>query len=202
MKFKVPFCMQESYTDCGPIGLKMILEYFGEKYSREELSKLVDSDKSGITWTIGIARAAAQLGFKTEFYTTYLGVNPKIYELEFIQRYADSRSDSKRKVKRLIKDAVKLGVKIEERSLSLSEILSNITEDCIPLIGLDWGIVDKRDFFIGHLVPIVGYTKKNIYVHNPSLWKPYKNMSIQRNTFESARKSSGTDEEIVYIHRK
>ena len=79
MKLKIPFYKQESRRDCGPTALQMILEYLGEPHSRKELMDLVDSDKSGITWTLGLAKAATQLGFKTEFYTKKLGVNPENY---------------------------------------------------------------------------------------------------------------------------
>ena len=67
MKFQIPFYKQEDKNDCGPIALKMVLEYLGEKHSRKELMDLVDSDKSGITWTSGLAVAAAELGFKSGF---------------------------------------------------------------------------------------------------------------------------------------
>jgi len=77
MRLNIPFYKQENKTDCGPIVLKMVLEYLGGKYSREELMDLVDSGKSGITFTIGLAKTAAELGFETEFYTSFFGSKSK-----------------------------------------------------------------------------------------------------------------------------
>ena len=202
MKLRVPFYKQESKNDCGPTALQMILEYFKEQHSREELINLVDSDKSGVTWTLGLARAVAELGFKTEFYTICLGFNPKNYELEYYQKESDGASSSQQKLERLRKEAHKLGVKIEERSLSLEELLSKVSKNCIPIILLDWSKIKGTPDFIGHFVPIVGYDEKNVYVHNQGFHNTSAFLSINRKLFEEARKAKGTDEDIVYIHRK
>src|SRR3989344_8210775 len=134
MKLRVPFYKQESKNDCGPTALQMVLEYFKEPHSREELMNLVDSDKSGITWTLGLANAVAELGFKTEFYTTCLGFNPKNYELEYYQKEADKPSSSEGKLKRLQIESHQLGVKMEEISLTLEQLISKISKDCVPIV--------------------------------------------------------------------
>jgi hypothetical protein len=202
MKLKVPFYKQESKNDCGPVALRMVLEYLGEPHSREELINLVDSDKSGVTWTLGLARAVAKMGFKTEFYTTCLGFNPKNYELEYYQKEADKPSSSERKLKRLQIESHQLGVKMEEKSLTLKQLISKISKDCVPIVLLDWNRVRGKESYQGHFVPIVGYDDENIYVHNHGEIDPKEFVAIKRDLFDEARKSKGTDEEIVFIHKK
>lgn len=86
----------------------------------------------------------------------------------------------------------------------MEKILSKTSENCIPIILLDWNIVrNKREkSYQGHFVPIVGYGPRNIYVHNHGLKNPRAFRSIPKKTFEKARKSQGTDEDILFVYRK
>ena len=203
MRYKVPFYEQKSVNDCGPTALQMVFEYLDKKqYSREEIAKLVDGEKSGMTWTLGLARASAALGFETEFYTTCLGFNPDNYDIDFYQKEADSPDKTKRKIEMLRVDAVRLGVKMAEKSLSLEEILRKIDSSCIPVILLDWGKIKGSDKFTGHFVPIVGYDKENVYVHNQGELNPGAFIAIRKELFDISRKSAGTDEDIIFVHRK
>ena len=54
----------------------------------------------------------------------------------------------------------------------------------------------------GHFVPVVGYDKKNVYVHNHGLNNPLSFLPIKKEIFEEARKAKGTDEDIIVVHRK
>ena len=63
MLLKVPFYIQ-GINECGPAALQMVLEFFGEEHNREKIKKLVESESTGATWTTGLAKTAAQLGFK------------------------------------------------------------------------------------------------------------------------------------------
>ena len=202
MKLRVPFYKQESKNDCGPTALQMVLEYFKEPHSREELMNLVDSDKSGITWTLGLANAVAELGFKTEFYTTCLGFNPKNYELEYYQKESDGVLSSQQKLERLRKEALRLGIQMAERSLSLEELLSKVSRNCIPIVLLDWSKIKGTLDFIGHFIPIIGYDEENVYVHNQGFHNTQAFLPIKRELFEEARKAKGTDEDIIFIYRK
>ena len=202
MRLEVPFYKQESKNDCGPTVLKMALEYLGEHYSRERLLELVDSDKSGITWTLGLARAAAELRFKTEYYTTCLGFNPKNYELKYYQKEADDSSESKLKLEKLKLESHKLGMEMKEISLPIDKLLSKISKNCLAIILLDWSKIRETKYFIGHFVLIVGYDEENVYVHNQGAHNPQAFLPINRILFEEARKANGTDKDIIYIYRK
>jgi hypothetical protein len=103
--------------------------------------------------------------------------------------------------KKLVEDAQKAGVRLEERTISLGELLRNVTNHSIPIILLDWNIVRgaKEKGYYGHFVPIVGYDDENVYVHNHGLNNPKAFLPIKRDILEEARKAQGTDEDIVYV---
>lgn len=202
MKLKVPFYKQTDKNDCGPTALEMVLEYLGEHHSREKLSKLVDSESGGATWTLSLAKVSRELGFRTEFYTTYLGMNPENYELEFYKKETDGQDLAMNKLEKLKIDAHKLDVLMEEKSLSNEEILSRINKNCLAIVLLDWSKIKGSENFQGHFVPIVGYDEKKIYVHNQGHSETKEYFEIDLEIFEKARKSKGTDEDIVFIYRK
>ncbi len=202
MKLNIPFYKQESKNDCGPTALQMVLEYLGEKYSKKKLINLVDSDKSGTTWTLGLAVAAAKLGFQAEFYSKHIGFNPENYELEFYKKETDGMDSNKLKLEKLKLEADKLKVKIQEKIFTLNELLSKISESSVAIILLDWSKIKQTDSFMGHFVPIVGYDDENILVHNQGFHNSGEFIKINKNLFDEARKSKGTDEDIVYIYRK
>ncbi len=201
MRLDVPFYKQTTSLNCGPVALKMVLAYFG----KDEPIKLLE-EKTGIeegkgVSTIQIAIAAASLGYRTDFYSKHVLFNEENLEYKFYQEHGNVDLE---RSKRLAKNARELGVNIHERSLSLEELLGFVTKDSIPIVLLNWNVVkgkNEKDYQ-GHFVPIVGYDKQNVYVHNHGLKNTQKFMPIQRETFDEARKSEGTDEDIVIIYRK
>jgi len=92
-------------------------------------------------------------------------------------------------------------VDVEERTLSLDEILSYIKQDSAIIILLDWNIITGGEGYQGHFVPVVGFDSKYIYVHNHGFLNPTPFLPISRELFEKARKSRGTDEDIVIIFK-
>lgn len=115
MKLDVPFYLQEKITDCGSTALKMILDFFGTNFNKDEITKLSYVESNGATWTIGLANAAAKLGFKTEFYSIFV-FNEENYELDFYKKYSDGVVNNEDKIGYLINLAKKLNVKIVEKN--------------------------------------------------------------------------------------
>ncbi len=200
MKLNVPFYVQ-GHNECGPVSLQMVLEFLGNKQDKDILKKNLQSESSGTTWTLDLARISAKLGFKTEFYSKSLGFNPENFNLEFYKKETDGADQAKQKLVKLQHDCLKLGVSLHEKTLSLNEVLSKINESSTAIVLLNWRIIKNQEGFTGHFLPIVGYDDKNVFVHDsgPNNATPY--FAIERSLFDKARKSKGTDEDIVFINR-
>lgn len=199
VKLDVPFYVQGK-NECGQTSLRMIFDYLGKKISNEKINEIVDPEGSGATWTIGLANAAAKIGFKVKFYSKHVGFNPENYELEFYEKVTDGKDNSKNKLEKIIKESKELGIGIGEKRISIEDILKEVNEDCVPLILLDWNVVLNKEGYQGHFVPIVGYDDKNVYVHNAG-GEEGKFFSIDKGKFDRARKAKGTDEDVVFIYR-
>ena len=196
MRLKVPYFEQENDNDCGPNALKMVLSYFEKEYSISELTKFCELKEGKGLGSSGICLAVRKTNFNCEFYSLNLEVNLDNYELDFYKKYSDDIDF----INSISKKARELGTEMFEKSLSLEEIISKISENCVPIVLLNWSEIDnKSDKYRGHFVPIVGYDKENIYVHTGHNFQ--ENFGISHGIFEKARKSQGTDEDIIFISK-
>lgn len=202
MRLNVPFYKQTTKLNCGPAALKMTLAFFGEEYDLALLEESVGIKEGFGISTVQIALGAARLGFTTELYSTSIGFNESNSDLEFYKKYVES--DLGKRYKEMISEARKLGIVLEERSLTIEEILSKVGENSLPIVLLDWNVVkgEREKGYQGHFVPVVGYNEKGVFVHNHGLNIPKEFLEIPKNIFEEARKAKGTDEDIVFIYRK
>jgi len=200
MKLKVPFYEQTTEQNCGPVALKMVLEFLGERFSVEELEKAANTKEKEAVFTIQLAIAAKRPGFNVDFYSKNLKLNEENLNLEF---YKKNTSLVSKDINKFLREAEKLGVKLHERAVNREEITSFISKDSVPIIILDWSIITEKPEkgFVGHFVPIVGYNKDSFYVHNHGFINPKPFLQIKKETFEKARKSLGTDEDILVIQK-
>lgn len=199
MKLDVPFYKQTTPLNCGPVALKMVLAYFGKDFPTELIEEKVGiKEGKGVT-TTRLAIASADFGFKTKFFSKSLLFNKENLKLDFVKKYVDE-ADVKES-KKLVEEATNKGVKLQEKTLSLEEILSYVTEESIPIILIDWNIIVNREGYLGHFAPIVGYDKENIYIHQHSFDNPTPFFSIKKDLFDKARKAQGTDEDILIIYK-
>lgn len=197
----IPYIKQKNEFDCGPTVAQMVLKYFDVPISYEEIKKQVFSDSKGTTWTIGIANCLADNNLHVEYYTKVLGINPKLFELNYYQKLTDGLDASKRKLLELFNNSIKKGVHIEEKTFSITEVLDKISKDVVCISLLDWGKIIQHNGYIGHFVPIVGYDENNIFVHNPDNINGSANFKIEKELFDIARKSVGTDEDLIFISK-
>ena len=114
MKINVPF-LENKANDCGPTALQMVLNYFGKEVSLQKIQQAAEIEASGITWTIGLAKAAAELGCKVEFFTTKLGA---VHDNAYYKEHADM-NNAQEKLKALAGQCRALGVGIKEEKLPL-----------------------------------------------------------------------------------
>lgn len=201
MKLEVPFYVQ-GINECGPATLQMVFEFLGEKHDREEIKKLIESESTGATWTIGLAKGSGQLGFKTELFSKSIGFNPENFDLEYYKKETDGVGAAEKKLKRLQAECIKYKVILEEKTLTLKEVLSKINENCVAVCLIDWYKVVNKEGYQGHFVPIVGYDEENVYIHQPGPRDPQAFLQMNKELFDKARQAKGTDEDILFIHRK
>lgn len=201
MRLEIPFYKQKTDLDCGPTALKMVLDYFGKKEDIHTLKEKTGIKEGKSIYTIQIATAAASSGYRTDFYSKHILFNEDNLEHEFYQKYNDMDFEQS---KRWVEYAKEAGVNVQERTLTLEEILEFVTKDSVPIILLDFNIVRarKEKGYQGHFVPIAGFDEQNVYIHNHGLKETQEFMPVSRKTFDEARKAEGTDEDIVVVYRK
>jgi len=201
MKLEVPFFKQTSLLNCGPSALRMVLAYFGEDPGIEVLEERTGIKEGKGILTIQIATAAASLGHRTDFYSKNILFNEENLKLDFYKKYSDMVLQQSKK---WVEDARAAGVNIQERTLSLEELLSFVTKDSVPIVLIDWNIIKnkKEKGYRGHFVPIVGFDEQNVYVHNHGLNDTQEFMPVARSIFDEARKAKGTDEDVMAVYRK
>lgn len=206
MQLLIPF-YTNSMNDCGPIALQMVLEFLGEKHSYIELKQLTNGETNGVTFSLGLAYAAANLGFNVEFYSKKLGFNKDNFDLGYYKKETSGADSVENKLLHLQVSATKAGVVLCEKTLLQEEILSRLNKDCMIIVLFDWlKISSEEDFenkgYLGHFMPIVGFDEKNIVVHQPGPIDPTPCFEIPRDLFDVARTAKGTDQDIIFIHRK
>ncbi|MBU3923304.1 MAG: peptidase C39 family protein [Nanoarchaeota archaeon] len=201
MKLNVPFYRQTGSQNCGPVALKMVLSYFGDSRNVEELEELSGAkDGKGVS-TMQIAVAAGLLGYRVDLFSKYLLFNEDNLKHDYYKNYSDMDVEQSKKWLEIARVA---GVNVEEKVLSLEELLGFISERTIPIVLLDWNVAmgRKEKGYQGHFVPVVGYDDRNVYIHNHGLSDTQEFMPIAKGVFDEARKADGTDEDIVFIYKK
>lgn len=200
MKIEVPFYKQDKEVNCGPISLQMVLNYFNGGFGLEEVEKACEIKQGKGTFTVQLAFAAASLGYKAEFYSGQIGVNEEHLKHEFYQKYVEDL----KKAEEFDKRARGLGAIVEERCLSLSEILCHLDEGKVPIALLDWNVVkgSREKGYKGHFVPVVGYDSESVYVHNGGFDNPQAFKQISKEVFDEARKADGTDCDVLFISKR
>lgn len=201
MKLNIPFYRQTSDTNCGPTALKMALDYFGSIHDIDMLEEKSEIKKGKGVFTLQLANTAAKLGFQTKMISKHMEIDISHAHMDFYKKYAaDVNADNS---KRLIQDAIASGVTLEEKVISLQELLAMVNEKCAIIVLLDWNIISPKQgrTYVGHFVPIVGYDEKYVYVHNQGWENTKEYVPIERDVFDRARKSQGTDEDIIIISK-
>lgn len=201
MKLNVPFYPQTSATNCGPAALQMILAYLGDIRDLSAIEHQAGIEPGKGVYTIQLALAAARFGFNVAFYTMSLGMNPVHLTMEFYKHYASMNEE---RMARLVREAHAAGVALEERPLSLQELLTFVKEACGVVVLLDWNVVrgTPEKGYRGHFVPVVGFDDVSVLVHNPGPHDVQQFVPIAREVFDKARKAVGTDEDILVVRKQ
>lgn len=195
MKLEVPFFRSETDADCGPLALKMVLAFFGRDVSFEEIARRERRLDSGMVWSLGIAVAARERGYKVEFYSSE---NFSLDDgIDFYEKYADDRA--RLVLEGLKREAGRLG--ILKGDLSFDVLLEKVTAGSVPIVLINWFVLAGKDGFSGHFVPVTGYDEEFVYIHNPGLASPMAHMPVRRELFKRAWESKGTDKDCIIAFR-
>lgn len=199
MKFPVPYFKSVKDTDCGPLALKMALGYLGEEYSFEKLAEEERQIDTGLVWTAGIARAAKKFGFPTTLVSTS-NFSHGDNDIDYYKRYAH---DTAMLVLKELCDEIKtIGVDIQEKDLSLNELLGYLSTNSIPIVLVNWLVAAGKEGYSGHFLPLSGYDDEYVYVHNPGIANAQAYLPLKKDLFLRAWESKGTDKDTVVISRK
>ncbi|GIY59790.1 protein GUCD1 [Caerostris darwini] len=203
--------------DCGISAVMMILSEKDRLYMKEnleEVSRQEGFDKS--TWTIDLAYLLRKFGIRHLYVTVTIGVNPGYSEEDFYQRVL--KKDAQR-ISDRFSTADLNNVKVEKRTVDQDEILDHLSSGnpVIVLVNANLlycdtctchtkkclmqvlGCCNSSFAYQGHYVVLCGFnkTERKILYRNPSVIN--KVCTIPYDSFEIARKSFGTDEDVLFV---
>lgn len=206
----VPHIKQERTWDCGLACVLMVLRTLSIKYY--DIKDLEEFCRTTSIWTVDLAYLLQKLSISFSYITVTLGANPS-FSLETF--YEKQLADDIERVNMLFQGSQEAGINIECRSIKGDEIAFLILSGNYIVIALvDQHILSRpwtenvyvSDFcsgssgYTGHYIVICGY---NAHTDEFEIRDPASSRSqetISSRCLEKARKSFGTDEDILLIH--
>ncbi|KAH1030555.1 hypothetical protein J1N35_042729 [Gossypium stocksii] len=206
---QVPHINQLFYWDCGLACVLMALSTVGiDGYSIQNLAELCCTTS---IWTVDLAYLLQKFSVRFSFYTVTFGANPNYSGETYYKEHLPS--DLVR-VDKLFQKAVEAGINILCRSISKEEISRWILSGkyiAIALVDLyklsrSWvgdvlipGFHGNDVGYTGHYIVICGYDAEadEFDIRDPASSR--KQDRISSKSLEEARKSFGTDEDLLLI---
>ncbi|KAM0013163.1 putative guanylate cyclase [Helianthus debilis subsp. tardiflorus] len=205
---EVPHIKQLRSWDCGLACVLMVLRTLGlDQYDLQDLEEIC---RTTSIWTVDLAYLLQKLSIRFSFFTVTLGANPDFSMEKFYKQLANDIC----RVDMLFQRSVEEGIKIEQRSIKGEEIVFFILSGKYIVIALvdqcilsqPWkGDVRMPRFYTGaaaytgHYVIICGYDAHTdeFEIRDPASSR--KSDRISSKCLEEARKSYGTDEDILLV---
>lgn len=205
----VPHIKQLRSWDCGLACVLMVLRTLG--LNHYDLQDLEEMCRTTSIWTVDLAYLLQKLSISFSYFTVTLGANPDFSVENF---YKEQLANDIVRVDMLFQRSVEEGIKIERRSIKGEEIIFLILSGNYIVIALvDQCILSqpwKEDVcmprfytgtatYTGHYVVICGYDAHadEFEIRDPA--SSSKSNRISSKCLEVARKSYGTDEDIILI---
>ncbi|KFM79085.1 hypothetical protein X975_02718, partial [Stegodyphus mimosarum] len=202
--------------DCGVTAVMMVLSDKDRLYLQQNLdtvSKQEGFNKS--TWTIDLAYLLHKFGVRHLYATVTLGVNPG-YSKEAFYLHVLNKDTQRINERFLTADAN--GVKVEKRSVEMEEIIDHLASGnpAIVLVNANLLFCDTCHTnkclmkitsycnisfsYQGHFIVLCGFDKREnkVLYRNPSVLN--KVCTMPYDSFENARKSFGTDEDVLFVY--
>ncbi|MBW2991467.1 C39 family peptidase [Candidatus Woesearchaeota archaeon] len=183
MKLNLPIYRQaKESVDCGPVCLKMLLEYYGIKLSLKKLKSKIRVYKDGI-YTAQLADFFLKNNFNVEIVT----LNPKLFtkrdekkkNIDLVSHFQKLltdketskklKEDDKRGIKyfiKFVKNKGKIKIKIPDEKDLKTEIKNK--RPVIAILTTNF-LLGKKPRFNLHYNVVTGIDKKYVYVNDP-LW--------------------------------
>ncbi|KAJ0987840.1 hypothetical protein J5N97_006196 [Dioscorea zingiberensis] len=205
----VPHVRQLFNWDCGLACVLMVLRTIGFSHcSVQDLEKICPTTS---IWTVDLAYLLHEYSVSFSFFTVTLGANPEYSTEAFYKEFLESDLG---RVDRLFEKAVEMGINIECRSLSGKEISCFILSGQYIFIALvnkvklsqflleeisASGGYSESSGYTGHYIVICGYDSQTneFEIRDPASPRKYERVSLE--CLDQARKSFGTDEDIILV---
>ncbi|XP_071734492.1 guanylyl cyclase 1 [Rutidosis leptorrhynchoides] len=205
----VPHIKQLRSWDCGLACVMMVLRTLGlNQYDLQDLEEIC---RTTSIWTVDLAYLLQKLSISFSYFTVTIGANPDFSVENF---YKEQLANDIVRVDMLFQRSVEEGIKIERRSVNGEEIVFFILSGNYIVIALvDQCVLSqpwKEDVrmprfytgtaaYTGHYVVICGYDAltDEFEIRDPASSR--KSDRISSKCLEEARKSYGTDEDILLV---
>jgi len=217
----VPHVRQAFNWDCGIACVLMIVRSLGLKHV--DLRYLRDVCGTTSIWTIDLAHLLRHFDLRVKFYTVTLGANPAYADEKF---YKEHMHEDEVRVHRLFSLAGEVGVEVNHRSLRLDELAEVCASpQHLVLILVDKRVLQQGSLpgsegkgatatsllccgmlgnlgnsdYVGHYVVLSDYDSatREFWVKDPASRET--TTFVKDTTLEKARKSFGTDEDLIVV---
>lgn len=220
VRLHVPLVQQMYHWDCGLACAKMVLQYLHPISDEEFQTILWKLNLTESVWTIDLAYLMHHIGIRHSLCTQTLGVDRGYRNQSFYRKHFDTEEH---RVNQLFAKAETIGVMVEKRSVTVQEIQEHLARGhtAIVLVNAVLLLCDlcstpvkyccflpigqkcfcRKPDYQGHFIVLCGYNKSlgSIFYNNPAYADRVCCTSIIN--FEEARKSYGTDEDILFVYK-
>uniref|UniRef100_A0A0D9WH75 Guanylyl cyclase n=1 Tax=Leersia perrieri TaxID=77586 RepID=A0A0D9WH75_9ORYZ len=205
----VPHVPQAFTWDCGLACVLMVLRTLGIDCC-DGIADLEKLCRTTSIWTVDLAYLLNKFSVCFSFFTVTLGANPQ-YSAETF--YREQLQEDIDRVDELFGKALEAGISIQCRSISAYDIaFLLLSGHCIAIALVDktklnssWvNLQDMQQFsedsdYMGHYVVICGYDSDTceFEIRDPASSRRRERVSMK--SLDQARKSFGTDEDIILV---
>ncbi|XP_028396431.1 protein GUCD1-like [Dendronephthya gigantea] len=209
-KIDLPHVLQKHEWDCGLACIQMILLKLQQISDDSALFSILPTLGIGESiWTIDLANILRHFNINCVYYTITCGVDPGYRAESFYKSDFDAEQV---RVNTLFAKAEEMGIKVIKKSITLDEIISKLKNGFIAIILVDSNMLkcnvcnypwntsdDTSSEYEGHFLVLCGYDPNTevIFCKNPSSYDDECCMDIL--SIDQARKSYGTDEDVIFI---
>ncbi|XP_062855257.1 protein GUCD1 isoform X2 [Trichomycterus rosablanca] len=220
VQLNVPVIQQRHHWDCGLACSRMVLKYLNPVSEEKFQGACLDLKLTESVWTIDLAYLMCYLGVKHCLCTQTLGVDKDFKNQLFYKMHFDTEEH---RVNELFLKAASKGVVVKKCSVTVQEIQTHLVQGHVAIVLINAVIlfcelcsnpvkyccslpVAQKCFcsipdYQGHFVVVCGFNRRTgcIFYNNPAYSDRVCCTSVSN--FEEARKSYGTDEDILFIFK-